>query len=94
MVRHTSTISEDMRSGFDINWNWLHAVTLGAGEVLLGDMSLAGFRIAQDSEAVDCVLINTCGFVEDAKAESLQVSPLYSPAMAYVHEESRDRTVT
>ena len=67
-----------------INWERLHTATLGAGEVLLGDMDSAGFRIAQDSEAVDCVLINTCGFVEDAKAESLQVSPLYSPLLAHV----------
>ena len=44
-----------------------------AGEVLLGDLNKHGFRITQDSEAVDCVLINTCGFVEDAKAESLEV---------------------
>ena len=43
------------------------------GEVLLGDLNKHGFRITQDSEAVDCVLINTCGFVEDAKAESLEV---------------------
>ena len=46
-----------------------------SGEVLLGDLGRHGFRVTQDSEAVDCVLINTCGFVEDAKAESLEVSP-------------------
>ena len=46
-----------------------------SGEVLLGDLDKHGFRITQDSEAVDCVLINTCGFVEDAKAESLEVGP-------------------
>ena len=45
------------------------------GEVLLGDLGKHGFRVTQDSEDVDCVLINTCGFVEDAKAESLNVSP-------------------
>lgn len=40
---------------------------------MLGDLEKHGFTVMQDQDEVDCVLINTCGFVEEAKAESLQV---------------------
>ena len=41
------------------------------GEVLLGDLYRSGFDIIDASEDADAIVINTCGFVEDAKAESL-----------------------
>lgn len=41
------------------------------GEVLLGDLSRAGFQLVQDPAEADAVVVNTCAFVEDAKAESL-----------------------
>lgn len=44
-----------------------------AGEVLLGDLSRAGFDITSDHEAADAIVVNTCAFVEDAKSESLEV---------------------
>lgn len=42
------------------------------GEVLLGDLFRSGFEIIDDHEKADAIVVNTCGFVEDAKAESLE----------------------
>ena len=42
------------------------------GEVLLGDLYRSGFDIAEDAEDADALVVNTCGFVEDAKTESLE----------------------
>lgn len=42
------------------------------GEVLLGDLFRSGFEITDAHEDADAIVINTCGFVEDAKAESLE----------------------
>eukprot|EP00878_Enallax_costatus_P010912 GHUV01011398.1.p1 GENE.GHUV01011398.1~~GHUV01011398.1.p1 ORF type:complete len:502 (+),score=136.63 GHUV01011398.1:308-1813(+) len=42
------------------------------GEVLLGDLTRAGFEITSQHEEADAIVVNTCAFVEDAKAESLE----------------------
>lgn len=42
------------------------------GEVLLGDLFRQGFDITEDHEDSDAIVINTCGFVEDAKADSIE----------------------
>ena len=41
------------------------------GEVLLGSLRDAGFEISNDLNECDAVIINTCGFVESAKRESI-----------------------
>lgn len=41
------------------------------GEVLLATLRDAGFTICNDLSAVDAVIVNTCGFVESAKRESI-----------------------
>lgn len=41
------------------------------GEVLLGDLARAGFDIVDAGDDADCIVVNTCAFVEDAKSESL-----------------------
>jgi ribosomal protein S12 methylthiotransferase len=41
--------------------------------VLLGDLARAGFEITAEHEDADAIVVNTCAFVEDAKAESLEV---------------------
>ena len=41
-------------------------------EVMLGQLAAAGYRIAEDPHQADVVVVNTCGFIEDAKAESIQ----------------------
>ncbi len=43
------------------------------GEVLLGDLARNGFTVTEDTLEADCIVVNTCAFVEDAKAESLEV---------------------
>jgi ribosomal protein S12 methylthiotransferase len=43
-----------------------------AGEVMMGDVSRSGFQITDVHEDADAIIVNTCGFVEDAKAESIQ----------------------
>lgn len=41
-------------------------------EVMLGDLSSQGITISPSDHASDVVIINTCGFVEDAKRESVE----------------------
>lgn len=43
------------------------------GEVLLGDLFRSGFEITDAHDEADAIVVNTCGFVEDAKDESIEV---------------------
>ncbi len=53
------------------------AVLLGAvGEVMLGDLQRSGFQVTNVHEDADVIIVNTCSFIEDAKAESLEVRAL------------------
>ena len=40
-------------------------------EVMLGDLQRNGLRVVKQPEDADIVIVNTCAFVEDAKAESI-----------------------
>jgi ribosomal protein S12 methylthiotransferase len=40
-------------------------------EIMLGTLAEAGYRLVQDPEKADVVVVNTCGFIESAKAESV-----------------------
>ena len=40
-------------------------------EVMLGDLQRSGLRVVKQPEHADIVIVNTCAFVEDAKAESI-----------------------
>jgi len=40
-------------------------------EVMLGELRSRGYGIAADVEGADTVIVNTCGFVEDARRESI-----------------------
>jgi ribosomal protein S12 methylthiotransferase len=71
----TSSVAvDDTRSGEPLK---VSMVSLGCpkntvdGEVLLGDLFKSGFTITEDHANSDAIVINTCGFVEDAKNESL-----------------------
>lgn len=44
-----------------------------AGEVLLGDLYRSGFEITDHADDADVIVVNTCGFIEDAKSESIDV---------------------
>ena len=41
------------------------------GEVMLGDLFANGFDVTDEHEDADAIIVNTCGFVEDAKNESV-----------------------
>jgi ribosomal protein S12 methylthiotransferase len=47
------------------------AKNLVDGEVMLGHLSSDGIEVTADSDQADVVVVNTCGFVTDAKAESI-----------------------
>lgn len=42
------------------------------GEMILAKFSNAGYEISDDPALADVVIINTCGFIEDAKKESIE----------------------
>lgn len=54
----------------------LHVVSLGCSknqvdtEVMLG--RLPHFTLVSDAASADLIIVNTCGFIESAKTESLQ----------------------
>jgi len=41
-------------------------------EIMLYSLKQAGFEIAEEEAQADAIIINTCGFIEDAKAEAIE----------------------
>jgi ribosomal protein S12 methylthiotransferase len=41
-------------------------------EVMLGTLAEAGYRLVQDPARADVIVVNTCGFIESAKQESVE----------------------
>ncbi len=41
-------------------------------EMLLAKLSENGFEISDDVDGTDAVIVNTCGFIEDAKKEAIE----------------------
>jgi ribosomal protein S12 methylthiotransferase len=41
-------------------------------EVMLGTLSEAGYRLVQDPARAEVIVVNTCGFIESAKEESVE----------------------
>ncbi len=58
--------------------NSVHFVSLGCpknlvdSEIMAGTLMKEGYTISGDAEGADTVIVNTCGFIEDAKQESIQ----------------------
>jgi ribosomal protein S12 methylthiotransferase len=58
--------------------NTIHLVSLGCvknrvdSEVMLGVAERAGYELVQDPEAADVIVVNTCGFIGEAKKESIE----------------------
>jgi ribosomal protein S12 methylthiotransferase len=48
------------------------AKNLVDGEVMLGHLDRAGLELTADPDAADVVIVNTCGFITDAKRESIE----------------------
>ena len=40
-------------------------------EVMMGQLAEAGYEITNDADQADTVVVNTCGFIESAKQESV-----------------------
>ncbi len=40
-------------------------------EIMLGELSRRGYEVVRDLESAETVIINTCGFIEEAKQESI-----------------------
>ena len=55
----------------------IHMVSLGCpknlvdSEVILGRLGAEGFVVSQQPETSDILMVNTCGFIESAKEESI-----------------------
>lgn len=55
----------------------IHFVSLGCaknlvdGEIMLGTLLKEGYSITDQAEGADTVVVNTCGFIDDAKRESI-----------------------
>jgi len=68
----------------------INVVTLGCSknlvdsEVLLNQLSMDGFEVVHDSNETDSdiVVINTCGFIHDAKSLSTPFCSLLEPKAA------------
>lgn len=41
-------------------------------EIMLGELGQKGFNIVADADRADTVIVNTCGFIDEAKAESIE----------------------
>ncbi len=70
-VRESGSIS------FDFSGNKIHFISLGCprnlvdSEVMLGILLKAGYEVAEDLEQADYLVINTCGFLETSRNESM-----------------------
>jgi len=58
--------------------NKVHFISLGCpknlvdSEIMAGTLMQEGYRVMPEAEEADTVVINTCGFIEDSKKESIQ----------------------
>lgn len=56
----------------------VHFISLGCpknlvdSEIMAGTLMKDGYEVVGDAEGADTVIVNTCGFVEDSKQESIQ----------------------
>ena len=68
----TKTLRKDKLMGYNIGM-----VSLGCAknqtdaETMLGILSEKGHRLVADPENADIIVVNTCGFIESAKQESI-----------------------
>ncbi|WP_347355782.1 30S ribosomal protein S12 methylthiotransferase RimO [Bdellovibrio sp.] len=58
--------------------NKVHFISLGCpknlvdSEIMAGTLMKDGYEVVGDAENADTVIVNTCGFIEDSKKESIQ----------------------
>jgi ribosomal protein S12 methylthiotransferase len=62
----------------DSQKNKVHFISLGCpknlvdSEIMAGTLMKDGYSVVADAEEADTVVVNTCGFIEDSKKESIQ----------------------
>ncbi len=65
------------RSSFNVGGNKIYFISLGCprnlvdSEVMLGILLRAGYEVAEDLKLADYIVVNTCGFLEASRKESL-----------------------
>ncbi len=56
----------------------VHFISLGCpknlvdSEIMAGTLMKDGYSVVNEAEDADTVVVNTCGFIEDSKKESIQ----------------------
>src|SRR5438445_3070655 len=56
----------------------VHFISLGCpknlvdSEIMAGTLMKDGYQVVGEAEDADTVIVNTCGFIEDSKKESIQ----------------------
>lgn len=69
--------SEETSMNFALGGNKIYFISLGCprnlvdSEVMLGILLKAGYEVAQEMEEADYLVINTCGFLEASRQESM-----------------------
>ncbi|MFN7453932.1 MAG: 30S ribosomal protein S12 methylthiotransferase RimO [Pseudobdellovibrionaceae bacterium] len=67
-----------MSQTFPVDKKKVHFISLGCpknlvdSEIMAGTLMKDGFEVVSDAEGADTVIVNTCGFIEDSKKESIQ----------------------
>lgn len=66
-----------MKNNENENNKKVHFISLGCPknlvdtEMMLGSLSNDGYRVVDQAEQADTIIVNTCGFIEEAKEESI-----------------------
>lgn len=67
-----------MSSDLDLKNKKVHFISLGCpknlvdSEIMAGTLMKDGYEVVADAEGADTVIVNTCGFIEESKKESIQ----------------------
>jgi ribosomal protein S12 methylthiotransferase len=70
--------SQSQKENTDKPKNKVHFISLGCpknlvdSEIMAGTLMKDGYSVVADAEDADTVVVNTCGFIEDSKKESIQ----------------------
>jgi ribosomal protein S12 methylthiotransferase len=71
-------ITNETQTTGEVLKNPVHFVSLGCpknlvdSEIMAGTLQHSGYSVVPDAEGADTVVVNTCGFIEDSKKESVQ----------------------
>jgi ribosomal protein S12 methylthiotransferase len=78
IITNNAHISQEIGlGGFDMSYN-VGMISLGCdknrvdSEIMLSILSKNGFNIINNAKEADVIIINTCGFIESAKQESIE----------------------